>query len=171
MATIKPRQPGELIFSYLLLAGSLWLGWTAYQIAGFSRLSSPGALPMAAAAVMVLSAAINVVNTHRRMSAPLGSFFEIVVPPIVIGFAVLVLVYAATLDWLGFALATTGFLALAFIFLQRGSPLKLLGVAVLTVIVIYAIFRLVFQVLLPEGILPEREFLAWLEDQIRTLLP
>lgn len=45
-----------------------FLFWQAYQISGFEALSSPGAFPLAAAGIMVISSCVVVVKNARRQS-------------------------------------------------------------------------------------------------------
>ena len=56
----RRKRPGEGTFGVIMLLLSIILAWQAYEISGFSALSSPGGFPMAAAALMVLS------RRHRR---------------------------------------------------------------------------------------------------------
>ena len=55
MEPTPPRRPGELAFALFLAAASTGLLWSAYGIAGFEALSSPGAVPMATTAIMVVA--------------------------------------------------------------------------------------------------------------------
>ncbi|HEU0223137.1 MAG TPA: tripartite tricarboxylate transporter TctB family protein, partial [Paracoccaceae bacterium] len=59
------------MFGGLMVAASLFLFWKSYGIAGFSALSSPGAFPMAASAVMVLASSVALVRTFE-LPAPAG---------------------------------------------------------------------------------------------------
>ncbi len=72
--------------------------------------------------------------------------------------------YAALLGPLGFLPASFLFLFAAIQFLWRRNPGLTLLMAVAALAVAYAVFRLVFQVVLPEGIVPEREIMAWVEN-------
>ena len=47
--------------------------------------------------------------------------------------------------------------------LRGGNPLANAAMSVGALLVTYVVFRLVFQVVLPEGIVPEREIIAWIE--------
>ena len=99
------KPPGETVFGLALLALSLFLLWQAYGIAGFSSLSSPGAFPLAAAAVMVVAALVTVFSNSRRptVSEPGRSrFFQALPPPVVLLFSAIVLVFAVVLEPLGF---------------------------------------------------------------------
>jgi len=159
----EPR-PGARVFDALLLALGLFLLVQAYGIAGFSKLSSPGALPLAAAAVMVAAAATAALTRGRGGAEPLAELRRRLLPGPVLAMAVLIAALAAALERLGFLIAAPAFLVLAFLALDRRRPGRKLAVAVAAVAVLYVLFRLVFQVLLPEGIVPERAILAWLED-------
>jgi lysylphosphatidylglycerol synthetase-like protein (DUF2156 family) len=158
----RQKQPGETVFGFLMLAMSLFLLWTAYGIAGLSSLSSPGAFPLAASAVMVLASAVTVVKNARLPAERGGSsaFFAQVMPTIVGVFCGLVAVFAVLLESAGFLVAAFVFLLASIMFLHKRGLVRSLLLTVLSVTVVYVVFRLIFQVVLPEGIVPEREILA-----------
>lgn len=165
----RQRQPGERGFGIMMLGLGLFLAWQAYGIAGFEALSSPGAFPMAAAAAMVIAGAVVVVGDWRaarrdrpRLAETARAFTAEITPSVVVIFAGFVIGYAALLDTLGFLPSSFLFLFAAIHFLHRGPVVLSFGVTLLALTVIYAVFRLVFQVILPEGIVPEREIMAWL---------
>lgn len=154
------RSPGEISFSIALLAGSVFLFWQAYAIAQFSSLSSPGALPMAAAAIMVISAGIAVTKTIKLPIEAELRFFRHLFPPVVGLVMAMILIFAVMLEPVGFVLSAACFLFLGISFLHRGNPWANALLSLLCLIAVYGVFRLVFQVVLPEGLLPEREWLA-----------
>lgn len=169
MEARRERQPGERGFGLLMLALSLILAWQAHGIAGFEALSSPGAFPMAAAGAMVGAGLIVVIGdwrAARKAPQPLAetarAFTTEITPSVVMIFAGFVIGYAALLDTLGFLPASFLFLFAAIHYLNRGSVAFSFGVSLLSLAVIYAVFRLVFQVILPEGLVPEREIMAWI---------
>ena len=69
MKTTRKLRPGENTFVYLLLVLSLFILVMAYRISGFKAISSPGAFPMAAGLVMVISAGL-VLLGHRKLEKP-----------------------------------------------------------------------------------------------------
>lgn len=169
MADIRRKKPGEGTFGVLLLLLALFLLWQAYGISGLEGLSTPGAFPLAAAAAMVVSALVVVVGDLRRPSEDQPGergrvFLETITPTVIMIFAGFVIGYAALLDRLGFLPASLLFLFAGIQFLHRRSVGYSFAVALGSLIVIYAVFRLVFQVVLPEGIVPEREVMAWFEN-------
>lgn len=170
----RRKRPGETTFNVIMLLLSLILAWQAYEISGFSSVSSPGAFPTAAAAVMVLAAIIVVFSDLRRPREAQGTLAERgqafstqITPTVVSVFAGFVIGYATVLDLLGFLPASFLFLLAAIQFLHRGSIVFSVGVSLLSLFVIYVIFRLIFQVVLPEGIVPEAEIMAWIEQLFR----
>ncbi|MGP4689584.1 tripartite tricarboxylate transporter TctB family protein [Agrobacterium pusense] len=160
------RRPGEVVFTLILLIGSLFLLWQAYGISGFSGLSSAGAFPMAMSAVMVVSLAIILSNTLRKPApaAVLERLRAEILPATVVVFCGLILVYSLILDWLGFIPASFLFLLASITFLQGGRFKRAFGLSVLSIICVYVVFRLVFQVVLPEGLIPERAIIAWVQS-------
>jgi hypothetical protein len=151
------KRRGEDLFGLLVLVASVLLFWQSYRIAGFSALSSPGAFPLAASAVMVIAATIVVIGNLRRRGRLSG---EAVMPATIALFIGLVVAYAVALVPLGFVLASFAFLTLATKLLYRAGWGRCIGLAAVSLVVIYVVFRLVFQVVLPEGIVPEREWMA-----------
>jgi putative tricarboxylic transport membrane protein len=157
---VKTRKPGERIFCFLLVIGSVYLFWQSYAISGFSSLSSPGAFPLAASATMVLASCITFLNTLKTPAAEGVRFVYHCFPPIVAIIMALILIYSVVLESLGFVLSSFVFLFVSIQFLYRRGVLTTFTISLLALIVVYIIFRLIFQVVLPEGIVPEREILS-----------
>jgi putative tricarboxylic transport membrane protein len=163
--TNKPaRKPGELIFSILVVLASVYLLFSAYGISKFEALSAPGAIPMAATAVMVVTSlmvlyrsAISAPNRDRR-------FLREVLPARIAIVMGLILAYAIALKPLGFLPTSALFLILLIKLLSRKSWGYCSGVGLLSLLGIYLIFRIVFTVLMPAGIVPEGEILAFVRN-------
>lgn len=156
------RRPGELAFNVILLCFSLYMGWQAYQISGFSALSSAGAFPMAMTAIMAAASGITLWHSARLAPAVGGfsAFRKEVLPPAILVFALFILGYSLVLKSLGFVLASFMFLLVSFWFLERGRFKRAVVLAIVSIIGVYIVFRLVFQVVLPEGVIPERSIMA-----------
>lgn len=156
----EKRLPGELVFVLVALLFALTALWQAYRISGLASWSSPGAVPMLAALVMVLSGLKIVAGTARRPppgripGVPLGSAFaQLLLPRVVVLFTLLIVLYM-------FALEPAGFVVASFLFLVAG--MGVLGsrrwgynavVSAVSLAVIYVIFQTAFSVVLPEGVL------------------
>ncbi|MBK9080701.1 MAG: tripartite tricarboxylate transporter TctB family protein [Rhizobiales bacterium] len=155
------RRPGEAVFSLLVAAFSLFLLWKAYEIDGFSSLSSSGALPMGAAATMVVSSFVIAWKTVKSEQDKAETFWTNILPRDVwIGVA-LIVGYAVLLVPLGF-LPTSFIFLVAMIKALSGRPMFFcLWTSAVTLASIYIVFRLVFAVLMPEGIVPEGQIIAW----------
>jgi putative tricarboxylic transport membrane protein len=166
MSNPSVKMPGETLFGYLMLAMSLALLWQAYKISGFEALSSPGSFPMAAAAIMVVTACIVIIKDVRRQRPEhlVESFFRHVLPPLVAIMMAMILIYAVVLESLGFIPTTLVFLLLTIHLLHRRSVVFTVVISLAALIMVYIVFRLVFQIILPEGVVPEREILAWIEN-------
>ncbi|CUB05470.1 tripartite tricarboxylate transporter TctB family protein [Marinomonas fungiae] len=160
MSSQTTRYPGERLFSFLLVVFSIFLLWRAYLISGFSDLSSPGAVPMGASAMMVISACIAFTQTLKQPPVEGGRFFYHCLPMVVGFMMAMVIIYAVLLEQLGFIIASLLFLFITLRTLSQRSALWSLGLAVISLAIIYIIFRLIFQIVLPEGVVPEREILA-----------
>ena len=167
MAEQRRKRPGEATFGILMLLVGMFLIWQSLAIEGPTTLSSPAAFPLAASAMMTFAALIVVVKT-ARMSATPGSaariLFSQILPARIVIFAAMIAVYAALLGPLGFLPASFLFLFAAIQFLWRQPTARTLAMTLVALIIAYGLFRLVFQVVLPEGIVPEREIMAWIED-------
>jgi len=154
------RRPGEGVFAILLTVLSLFLLWKAYEIDGFSALSSSGALPMGAAAIMVLSAAIIAMKTLKSPKSTTETMARDILPADVwIGMA-LITGYALLLVPLGFLPTSFLFLFLMIKRLSGRSLLFCLWTSAVSLFVIYLVFRIVFSVIMPEGIVPEGRIIA-----------
>lgn len=157
----RPRHPGELGLTLLLIAGALLVGREALRISGLSGPSSPGFGPLATVAVVLAGLSVVLVRTLldrpaepepaavrlRRLAATL-------LPPPVAGAIPLLLLYLVGLKVLGFVPASFLFLAISIALLLRGRSLRarlvLAGtVAAGTVAVVRFLFQDLFQVLLP----------------------
>lgn len=158
------RRPGERIFCLLLVLFSLFLFWQAYKIAGFSSLSSSGAFPLATSAIMILTSCIVFINTLKLPAEQNTYFIHHCFPPIIAIVTAFILVYAVVLESIGFILSTAVFLFCTIQFLYRRHVLTTLSITLVSLIIVYIVFRLVFQVILPEGIVPEREIIATIQS-------
>ncbi|HRJ68281.1 MAG TPA: tripartite tricarboxylate transporter TctB family protein [Beijerinckiaceae bacterium] len=156
------RRPGETVFTVMMLLLSIFLLWNAYKISGFSSKSSPGAFPLAATLVMVVAGLVAVFNTLRLPEGPKGfsAFRSQVAPNLVLAFAGLILFYGLALESVGFILTSLAFLFAGMLLLHRQGIGRSLMYSVLSLALVYVTFRLVFKVVLPEGIIPERRILA-----------
>lgn len=155
------RRPGELAFALFLTIGSLFLLWNAYGISGFEALSAPGSLPMATALVMVTAAGLVVWRTARLPLVSTESLMQDILPVMVILFVGFLIAFGLLLKPLGFIPTAGLFLALSIKVLARKSWAYTLLVALTSLVVIWVVFRVVFTVLLPAGIMPEAEFIQY----------
>lgn len=156
----KPtRRPGERAFSVALLAFSLAAFWQAFDISGFQGLSTAGMFPMLASGTMVVASAL---FTAKAMAGPGGTgslrtrlahFQAATLPHRHVLMIALILAYVLVMPWLGFVVASALFLFASMQLLWRRKPLITLAVTVLALVVIHFIFRVVFQVVLPQGTL------------------
>lgn len=153
MSEPRPRLPGERMFSVVLLAVSLLLLYLAHRISGFSSVSSPGVFPMFATLAMVVSAAAVIVR-DRKAAVPQGAgapaFCRRVMPPVLVISVALLVALMLLMEPVGFVVAAGGYLFAAILHLQGGRPVRAAVISLGSMAAIYAVFRLVFQVVLPE---------------------
>lgn len=155
------RRPGELIFNVAILLASLFLLYSAYGISGFEALSAPGVVPMATTAIMAIAGVFILRDTLRKDRGD-QSLRRDILPAVVVVPIVMILGYALLLRPLGFLPTSALFLFIMVRFLSRRSWGFCLAVALGTVIVIWVIFRLIFAVLMPQGIVPEGRIVAFI---------
>jgi|TARA_Y100000385_G_scaffold92983_1_gene96010 hypothetical protein len=150
-----PRRPGELVFALLIVVFSVAALWQSYSISGFSGKTTPGVFPMIASGVMVISGVVVLMSATQLPAPPEGApgfLAEILTlrHMVVIG---LVLAYVLLMPLIGFVASSAVFLFCSFQFLWRKNPLLMLALTGVTLVIIYVVFREVFQVVLPQGIL------------------
>ena len=161
---VKQRRPGELAFALFLSAASLFLLYSAYGISGFEALSAPGAVPMATTFAMAISALIVAYRTSRRSKVEGETISKDILPANVILFAGFLIAFGLLLKPLGFVLTAGLFLTISIKVLARKGWGYTLAVSMGSLVVIWIIFRVVFTVLLPSGILPEAEFIQFFRN-------
>ena len=149
------RRPGELAFALVLLVFSVAAFWQAHAISGFSGKTTAGVFPMLAAAVMIVSALVILVSTARVAppSPEEQGFFAEVMTRNHVFLVGLVLGYVVLMPLLGFVVSSALFLLSSFQFLWRKNVLITLALTTLTLCCVYGVFRIVFQVVLPQGAL------------------
>ena len=155
----RERRPGEVAFAAFLVLFSLALLWNAYGISGFEALSGAGTIPMVTAAIMLVTAALSL---RRTMARPLfggEALSRDILPRNVVVFVGLLIVYALLLHPLGFIPTSALFLLASVKLLGRYGWGFAIAVSLGTLALIWIVFRLIFSVLMPEGIVPEGEFI------------
>lgn len=155
------RLPGEGLFALAMTAASLFLFHTATQISGFRGLSQPGSFPMFTTAVMVVTSSMVAFRTLRLPASP-GQGWRTVLPGVVSFTGLMMLFYALALKPVGFLPTSFVFLTVLTRVLMGGSLFRAAALSALSLTLVYVIFRVVFSVLMPEGIVPEGEMLAYI---------
>jgi len=158
------RRPGELVFTVFLLIAGLALLKSAYGIEnpfGPNGPSAPRAIPMAATLAMVISAAILVVKTIKLPLERAETLALDILPINVVVFAFFLTAYGVLLVPLGFLPTSALFLIFGIKLLAKRNWRWTIGVSLTSLIVIWLIFRIVFSVLMPAGIVPEAEFIQF----------
>ncbi len=166
METNNEKKPGETAFVVILVIFSLFLTWQAYGISGFDSLSSPGSFPMAVSFIMVISSIIILLKSTKLGINNSILFWKDILPKNIIIISIFILIFALMLQNIGFLISAYYFLSGSIYFLNKGNLKFSLGVAFLSLFIIYILFHMVFSVIMPEGIIPEREIWAWLENFI-----
>lgn len=157
MPVKRPRRAGETVFAVALLGFSLAAFWQAFRISGFSGLSTAGVFPMLAAGAMAISAMVILVRTLSlpRAAGQQGTtwqdFCREVLPRRHVAMLALILLYLLSMPWVGFVVGSGVFLFVAFAALWRRGIMLSLLLTVVCLGAIYLVFRVVFQVVLPQG--------------------
>ena len=108
---------------------------------------------------MVISAVLVLIRTARMPSATNESLTRDILPGIVILFAIFLIAFGVLLKPLGFLPTSALFLTAAIKILSGRNWAWTLTVALGSLVLIWLIFRIVFTVLMPAGIVPEAELL------------
>lgn len=160
MHTSRRRLPGELVFSFVLIAFSLFMLWQAYSISKFESFTSAGAFPMFAAAVMLISGLIAAAETVRMAPSPGAEgesvwrqFVRQITPGVLVQFVIAIASYMFILERAGFVLSSYVFLVVSMWLLGSRKVLLNLWVSALSLAVVYLIFQTIFSVVLPSGTL------------------
>ena len=162
---VRHRLPGEKVFVLLLCGVSLFLLWASYGVSGFQSLTSAGMFPMFASAVMVACMGIVLVQTWRNQAeAPQdgesssGHFMRRVAPKVILQAAVVIAVYMALMEQLGFLVSSYLFLVAGMQVLGSKRIGLNLVVSALVLAAIYVVFQTAFSVILPEGLVWQHVF-------------
>jgi putative tricarboxylic transport membrane protein len=160
MSSPDRRLPGELTFLLALLLFALTALWQSYRISGFASWSSPGALPMLASLVMVAAALQVLLGAARQASPDIpagGSLFtefaRALLPRVIVGFAVLIVVYMFALEPLGFVVSSFLFLVAGMWLLGSRRVVYNVVVSAASLAAVYVVFQTAFSVVLPAGLL------------------
>lgn len=158
MHTPRARLAGELVFTLLLVGFSLFMLWQAYRISQFESLTSAGAFPMFATAVMLIAGLVIAGQTARARPVPAQpgeslarQFVRQITPFVVVSFTLAIVVYMLLLDVLGFLPASYLFLVVSMWLLGGRRIVLNLVVSALSLAAIYLVFQTVFSVVLPKG--------------------
>lgn len=152
------RLPGELSFTVLLLLGSLFLLAQAFGISGFESITSAGVFPMLAALVMVCTAfwvlvrmvrTAPVVRTDAESLPP--SFARQITPPVWLGFTLATLGFMVLLPKLGFVVSAYVFLLVSMRLLGSARWGFNAALSAASLAVVFVIFQTLFSVILPKG--------------------
>ena len=144
------------MFAVLLAAFSCFAFKEAYAISGFSGLTTGGVLPMIASGIMVVCAAINLIDVLFRRAGAGSGLLEtaaFLVPARLGVYVVLLSVYVWAIPVAGFISASGVFLFASILMLWSRGILWAAGVSLIAMLVVYVLFRLAFQVVLPVGTL------------------
>lgn len=159
-----PRRPGELAFHLAVLLASLFLFVTAVRISGLEALSAPGTVPMATTGLMVVTSAMVLAQSLRKPGRTSETLWRQILPLPVVGMAALILAYALALKPVGFLPVTLAFLLLSVRALSRRGWGWSALVALVATLGVWVVFRLVFTVLMPPGLVPEAEIVQFFRN-------
>ena len=150
----KKLRPGEKVFSFILIIFSVILFFESYKISGFSGLTTSGAMPMFASTIMLIASIFIFRETLKKDSKNKFNLLKVtqyLLPKQLIFFVSLVLIYVLAIPYFGFTLSSGTFLIISILNLWNKGFVWSLGVSALSIAVIYFLFRIVFQVILPSG--------------------
>ena len=150
----KTRKPGETAFTIGLVVFSLVSLWLSYGISGLASISAPGTLPLLASLVLVASSLVISRQVWAMPPPDEGqSFISLMTPIRWVNFFLLGMAYIFLLTYVGFVPATFLYLFASIVYLHRQGWLVAFFVSANSLAIVYMVFRLVFKVILPEGVL------------------
>ncbi|NNF80285.1 MAG: tripartite tricarboxylate transporter TctB family protein [Rhizobiales bacterium] len=147
-------RAGERLFALLLVCFACYAFWESYVISGFKGLTTGGVMPMLASGVMVATGLVILGDTLRKAAPSKGGFRGVIAylfPLRVVLFTLLLSVYVAAIPSAGFLLSSGILLFVAVWWLWEKGPVWALAISLMSIGVIYVLFRVVFQVVLPIG--------------------
>ena len=157
MSEKRQRRPGELVFIAVLIAFSLAASWQAFEISGFSNIAGPGVFPMLAAGTMLVSSLAILRGSMADAPASTASaslakrFVREIMPMRLVVIIVMIVAYVVAMPKIGFVMSSGGFLFAMLVYLWRQNIVFSLLVSSGSLTLIYLIFRILFQVVLPQG--------------------
>jgi len=145
------QRPGESIFLVVLLLGLVRVFFEALELPGiFQRQwAGPGSLAQLLLLVMAALAGGLLISALRKGSAALKPTARYLFSRDAVLLLLTIVGYTVALVPLGFVLATLGFLIAAMYWLEPVRLVRKVVLAVATVGVIYVIFAMLFEVVLP----------------------
>lgn len=156
MKKIRRRRSGEHAFAWILMVVSVAVLILSYRIAAFSSVSSPGAFPMVAATVMVVSMALVLIENLKMKKPDVRGFSDEMrralnrmLPWIIIIYIGIIIGYALLIQPAHFFPSSFIFLFVSMVYLRGTSWLRALLIASGTLIYIFIIFQYIFRVTLP----------------------
>lgn len=156
MKIIEGRRPGEVAIVIALLVFSGYAFWNSYAIDGFSSLTSAGVFPMLATGVMIISGIFifaKSIKLPKHQDNSDTSAVGYLLPFKFVIFVPMMIAFAAAMPWIGFFPSAAVFIFFAISFLWRKNIVMTIFVTLISVCVIFVIFRLLFKVVLPTGVL------------------
>ncbi|TDX27615.1 tripartite tricarboxylate transporter TctB family protein [Modicisalibacter xianhensis] len=158
MSKYTKLQPGERVFNILLLLFSLGVLYEAYRISGpgFESINSPGAFPVGLGVILIASMIVIIAGQFRKPKPDTKGaldearqFLQLHFPLPIVVFSAMAIGYLLLLEPLGFVIATLLFLFVSMVYLRHGRFVSSAIIAAVAITVIYALFKLLFQVYLP----------------------
>lgn len=151
----------EQVFNFLLLAFSCYFLNQAFHITEDSSLGSSASIPIMAFSVMVVASAITLVKSlFGEVARPEK------IPKAIFLVLLMILLYSLFIEQIGFLISSLVFIGVLVFFIHGARLITSFSIALLVVLATYLIFRIVFTVLLPEGVVPEREILFFLKESL-----
>ncbi len=156
MSSVSYEEVPGPALALLLLVFSIGAFYQSYDIAGFSSVSSAGAVPLFASSIMVLSSLVILFKSLRsgqQLTAEnrWRERLRVILPWRVLLMVALISAYLYAMPRLGFLLSSGVFLFASLSLLWRRGVVKIGAVTVLSLVVINIVFRTLFQVVLPQG--------------------
>lgn len=151
---MEPTQErgGAALFYLALIAASGVLLWEATRIRGGAEVSGPATVPLAAGATMLAAALALFVRelvTAQRHWLPRLADLRALLPLPILVYMLFCGLYVATIEVVGFWIASAVFLTVSFIALNKSRWHHAIAITAVTLATVYLLFVYVFRIYLP----------------------
>lgn len=155
------KLTSDVSFNLILALISVFFFYQSFHITDDGSLGSSASIPIMACGMMLLSSLITLFKSFK-----LDSLNKTIIPRTVYFVLISILVYSIAIEVIGFIITSFIFIAVLIFFINKSAATRSIFLSFMVVVITYLVFRIIFKVMLPEGVIPEREILFYLKSVI-----